>query len=173
MADIISDSQSAFVGGRQLVDSVLILNEVVDEVKRRKHESFIFKADFEKAYDCVDWDFLDWMMDRMGFGVKWRKWIQECLSTTRISILINGSPTTEFTASKGLRQGDPLSLFLFLLIGEGLCGLVKKVESEGLFRGVDIGTSGMSLSLLQFADDSVFMGKACAENVRVVKAILH
>ncbi|GLT33516.1 hypothetical protein SLA2020_080980 [Shorea laevis] len=173
MADIISDSQSVFVGGRQLVDSVLILNEVVDEVKRRKHESFIFKADFEKAYDCVDWDFLDWMMDRMGFGVKWRKWIQECLSTARISILINGSPTTEFTASKGLRQGDPLSPFLFLLIGERLCGLVKKAESEGLFRGVDIGTSGMSLSLLQFVDDSVFMGKACAENVRVVKAILH
>ncbi|GLU05147.1 hypothetical protein SLE2022_222630 [Rubroshorea leprosula] len=173
MANIISDSQSAFVGGRQLVDSVLILNEAVDEVKRRKQESFIFKADFEKAYDCVDWDFLDWMMDRMGFGAKWRKWIRECLSTARISILINGSPTMEFTTSKGLRQGDPLSPFLFLLVGEGLCGLVKKAESEGLFQGVDIGTSGMRLSLLQFADDSVFMGKACADSLRVVKAILH
>ncbi|GKV53234.1 hypothetical protein SLEP1_g59770, partial [Rubroshorea leprosula] len=68
MSDIISDSQSAFVGGRQLVDSVLILNEVVHEVKSRKQQSFMFKADFEKAYDCVDWGFLDWMMDSMGFG---------------------------------------------------------------------------------------------------------
>ncbi|GKV04538.1 hypothetical protein SLEP1_g16691 [Rubroshorea leprosula] len=173
MANIISDAQSTFVGGRQLVDSVLILNEVVDEVKRRKQESFIFKADFEKAYDCVNWDFLDWMMDRMGFEAKWRKWICECLSTTRVSILINGSPTMEFKSSKGLRQGDPLSPFLFLLVGEGLCGLVRKAESEGLFQGMDIRTSGMSLSLLQFADDSVFMGKACANNLRVVKAILH
>ncbi|GKV21745.1 hypothetical protein SLEP1_g31697 [Rubroshorea leprosula] len=139
MTDIISDSKSAFVGGRQLVDSVLILNEVVDEVKQRKQESFIFKADFEKAYDCVDWNFLDWMMEQMGFGVRWRKWIQECLSTTRISILINGSPTKEFSVGKGLRQGDPLSPFLFLLVGEGLCGMVRKAEAEGLFSGVKIG----------------------------------
>ncbi|GKV15237.1 hypothetical protein SLEP1_g26035 [Rubroshorea leprosula] len=142
MIDLISDSQSAFVGGRQLVDSVLILNEVVDEVKQRKQESFIFKADFEKAYDCVDWNFLDWMMEQMGFGVMWRKWIQECLSTTRISILINGSPTKEFSVGKGLRQGDPLSPLLFLLVGEGLCGMVRKAEAEGLFRGVKIGEEG-------------------------------
>lgn len=70
------------------MDSVLILNEIVDEVRRRKHESFIFKTDFEKTYDCVDWDFLDWMMDRMRFRFKWRKWVRECLSTVRISILL-------------------------------------------------------------------------------------
>ncbi|GKV07275.1 hypothetical protein SLEP1_g19071 [Rubroshorea leprosula] len=172
MSDIISDSQSAFVGGRQLVDSVLILNEVVHEVKSRKQQSFMFKADFEKAYDCVDWGFLDWMMDSMGFGDKWRKWIRECLSTARISVLINGSPTKEFSVSKGLRQGDPLSPFLFLLVGEGLCGLVKKAECEGMLRGVEIGRGGVVLSLLQFADDTVFIGTADAENVRVVKAIL-
>ncbi|GKV09904.1 hypothetical protein SLEP1_g21338 [Rubroshorea leprosula] len=125
MSDIISDSQSAFVGGRQLVDSVLILNEVVHEVKRRKQQSFMFKADFEKAYDCVDWGFLDWMMDSMGFRDKWRKWIWECLSTARISVLINGSPMKEFSVSKRLRQ-----------------------------------------------DDTIFIRKADAENVRVVKAIL-
>ncbi|GKV02903.1 hypothetical protein SLEP1_g15281 [Rubroshorea leprosula] len=173
MPDIISDSQSAFVGGRQLVDSVLVLNEVVDEVKQRKQESFIFKADFEKAYDCVDWNFLDWMMGQMGFGIRWRNWIHECLSTTRISILINGSPTKEFSVGKGLRQGDPLSPFLFLLVGEGLCGMVRKAEAEGIFRGVKIGEGGMVVSLLQFADDTVFMGKAKAENLRTVKAILH
>ncbi|GKV09841.1 hypothetical protein SLEP1_g21281 [Rubroshorea leprosula] len=153
-------------------DSVLILNEVVHEVKSRKQQSFMFKADFEKAYDCVDWGFLDWMMDSMGFGDKWRKWIRECLSTARISVLINGSPTKEFSVSKGLRQDDPLSPFLFLLVGEGLCGLVKKAEGEGLLRGVEIGRGGVVLSLLQFADDTVFIGTADAENVRVVKAIL-
>ncbi|GKV32445.1 hypothetical protein SLEP1_g41054 [Rubroshorea leprosula] len=68
MEGIISESQAAFIGGRQLVDSVLVLNEVVHEVKWRKQECFILKADFEKAYDYVDWGFLDWMMNRMGFG---------------------------------------------------------------------------------------------------------
>ncbi|GKV35303.1 hypothetical protein SLEP1_g43600 [Rubroshorea leprosula] len=97
-----------------------------------KRQAFVFKADFEKAYDCVDWEFLDWMMSRFGFGTKWRRWIKECLSTARVSVLVNGSPTEEFQMGKGLRQGDPLSLFLFLMIGEGLHGLVKKAETVGM-----------------------------------------
>ncbi|GKU96326.1 hypothetical protein SLEP1_g9574 [Rubroshorea leprosula] len=101
---IISENQSTFWGGRQLVDGVLVLNEVVEEVKRKKQQAFVFKADFAKAYDCVNWSFLEWMMDRMGFGTKWRSWIMECLSSSRISVLINGSPTEEFKVEKGLRQ---------------------------------------------------------------------
>ncbi|GKV21416.1 hypothetical protein SLEP1_g31399 [Rubroshorea leprosula] len=100
--------------------------EVVDEARKRKQHAFVFKADFEKAYDCVDWSFLDWMMDRFGFGIKWRGWIKECLLTARVSVLVNGTTTMEFEIGKGLRQGDPLSLFLFLMIGEGLHGLIKK-----------------------------------------------
>ncbi|GKV30486.1 hypothetical protein SLEP1_g39289 [Rubroshorea leprosula] len=173
MSQIISDTQSAFVGGRQLVDGVLVLNEVVEEVKRRKHQAFIFKADFEKAYDCVDWSFLDWMMNMFGFGVRWRGWIKECLSTARISMLVNGSPIEEFTMGKGLRQGDPLSPFLFLMIAEGLHGLVKKAETEGLLHGIDVGSKGLTISLLQFADDTVILGKANEENIFTVKTILR
>ncbi|GKV32708.1 hypothetical protein SLEP1_g41295 [Rubroshorea leprosula] len=136
MPEIISDTQSAFLGGRQPVDSVLVLNEVVDEVKKMKRQAFVFKADFEKAYDCVDWEFLDWMMGSFGFGDKWRGWIKECLSTARLSILVNGSPTEEFKMGKGLRQGDPLSPFLFLMIGEGLHGLVNKAETVELKRKI-------------------------------------
>ncbi|GKV41666.1 hypothetical protein SLEP1_g49166 [Rubroshorea leprosula] len=170
---IISETQSAFLGGRQLVDGVLVLNEVVEEVKRRKQSAFIFKADFAKAYDCVDWTFLEWMMDRLGFGIKWRGWIMECLSTTRMSVLINGNPTEEFKAGKGLRQGDPLSPFLFLMIGEGLNGLVQKAVSEDLLRGIEIGRRGLAISLLQYADDTIIMGKAVTENIFMVKTILR
>ncbi|GKV33388.1 hypothetical protein SLEP1_g41905 [Rubroshorea leprosula] len=159
--------------GRQLVDGVLVLNEVVEEVKKKKQQAFVFKADFAKAYDCVNWSFLEWMMDRMGFGTKWRRWIMECLSTSRISVLINVSPTEEFKVEKGLRQGDPLSPFLFLMIGEGLNGLVQKAATEGLFRGVEIGRRGLECSLLQFADDTIIMGKADTENVFMVKTILQ
>ncbi|GLT56373.1 hypothetical protein SLA2020_294170 [Shorea laevis] len=173
MPEIISETQSAFVGGRQLVDSVLVLNEVVDEVWDRKTPAFVFKADFQKAYDCVNWFYLDWMMGRFGFGAKWRGWIKECLSTARCSVLVNGSPTEEFVVEKGLRQGDPLSPFLFLMIMEGLNGLVKKAEIEGLLQGIEIGRRGLTISLLQFADDTVILGRADKENVLMVKAILR
>ncbi|GKV46285.1 hypothetical protein SLEP1_g53277 [Rubroshorea leprosula] len=173
MSESISDTQSAFLGGRQLVDSVLVLNEVVDEVKQRTQQAFIFKADFEKAYDCVDWSYLDWMMSRFGFGGKWRGWIRECFSTARVSVLVNGSPTEEFAMGKGLRQGDPLSPFLFLMVAEGLHGLVKKAEEEGLLQGITVGNNGLAISLLQFADDIVILGKANSESIFMVKTILR
>ncbi|GKV41205.1 hypothetical protein SLEP1_g48771 [Rubroshorea leprosula] len=173
MLDMISETQSTFLGGRQLVDNVLVLNEVVDEVRRKKQRAFIFKADFVKAYDCVNWSFLEWMMQRLGFGTKWLGWIMECLATARVSILVNGSPTKEFAMGKGLRQGDPLSPFLFLMISEGLAGLVKKVEQEGLLHGVEIGQQKMSISLLQFVNNTVIVGKAESENINMVKTILR
>ncbi|GLT47337.1 hypothetical protein SLA2020_210420 [Shorea laevis] len=86
MPEIISETQSAFLGGRQLVDGVLALNEIVDEVKKSKQQAFVFKVDFEKAYDCVDWSFLDWMMKQFGFGTRWRGWIKECLSIAKVSV---------------------------------------------------------------------------------------
>ncbi|GKV26502.1 hypothetical protein SLEP1_g35790 [Rubroshorea leprosula] len=173
MPVIISETQSAFVGGRQLVDSVLVLNEVVDEVRKRKQPAFVFKADFQKAYDCVNWSFLDWMSGAFGFGEKWRGWIKECLSTAWMSVLVNGSPTKEFEMGKGLRQGDPLSPFLFLMVGEALHGLVKKAENEGMLQGAKVGRRGLAVSLLQFADDTVILGEASKENILTVKAILR
>ncbi|GKV31918.1 hypothetical protein SLEP1_g40572 [Rubroshorea leprosula] len=94
----------AFIEGRQLMDGVVIINEVIDEVKKKKMKSFLFKVNFEKAYDKVCWEFIDYMLLRMGFNVTWRKWIQECLQLSTISILVNGSPTRQFPVSKGIRE---------------------------------------------------------------------
>ncbi|GKV05619.1 hypothetical protein SLEP1_g17606 [Rubroshorea leprosula] len=84
---VIGDQQMAFLRGRQLMDGVVIANEVVEEAKKKKKKAFLFKIDFEKAYDKVSWDFLDYMMQRMGFCAKWRNWIQECLRTSLVSVL--------------------------------------------------------------------------------------
>lgn len=116
ISEVIGETQSAFISGHQLVDSVLVLNEAINEIRRKKLKAFVFKADFEKAYDCVNWDCLDWIMRRMGFEDRWCRWIRECLQSVRMSVLINGSPTEEFNASKGLRQGDTLSPFLLVAL---------------------------------------------------------
>lgn len=113
-----------------MLDSVLIANEVFHEAKQKKSPTLIFKVDFEKAYDSVKWDFLFYMFRRMGFPSKWIQWIKGCLESSWVSVLINGSPSEEFKMRKSLRQGDPLAPFLFLIVAEGLNGLMKQAQSK-------------------------------------------
>lgn len=159
---LIADCQSAFIKGRQILDGVLIANELVDDVKGKKKEALFFKVDFEKAYDSVSWGFLDFMMRKMGFNEIWRKWIKECISTANVSILANGSPSKDFCVGRGLRQGDQLSPFLFLIVAKGLNTLFREVNGLGLFEGYKVGS--LKISHLQFADDTLIIG----ENVQKI-----
>jgi hypothetical protein len=102
IGSVISESQTAFVKDRQILDGILIANEIVDEAKKSKKELLLFKVDFEKAYDSVDWGYLDAVMGRMDFPPLWRKWMKECVCTATASVLVNGSPTDEFPLERGL-----------------------------------------------------------------------
>ncbi|CAJ2667239.1 unnamed protein product [Trifolium pratense] len=173
IGSVISESQTAFVKDRQILDGILIANEVVDEARKSKKELMLFKVDFEKAYDSVDWSYLDKVMERMSFPTLWRKWIKECVGTATASILVNGSPTDEFPLERGLRQGDPLSPFLFLLAAEGLNVLMEAMVARNLFVGYSLGESDpVSVSHLQFADDTLLMGVKSWANVRALRALL-
>ncbi|XP_071740752.1 secreted RxLR effector protein 78-like [Rutidosis leptorrhynchoides] len=128
--------------------AVLILNEAVTDLKLRKKKSFFFKVDFSKAFDSVNWMFLLDILDKMGFGARWIKWIKACLSSTSVSILVNGSPTQEFFPQKGIRQGDPLSPFLFILAVEGLNVFTNLAVQRGIIKGVSIGKEEVVISHL-------------------------
>jgi len=86
---------------------------------------------------------------------------------------VNGSPTSEFLPQRGLRQGDPLAPFLFNIVAEGLTGLLRKAMEENLFKGYLVGNEGVNISLLQYADDTIFFGEATMDNVIALKAILR
>ncbi|GKC50552.1 RNA-directed DNA polymerase, eukaryota [Tanacetum coccineum] len=171
LGDLVSEVQSAFVADRQILDGPLILNEVLQWCKAKKKQTFIFKIDFEKAYDSVRWDFLGDVLNRFGFGAKWCGWIQECLRSSRGSVLVNGSTTEEFQFYKGLKQGDPLSPFLFILVMESLHLSFKRVEDAGMFNGIKINSS-MTLSHMFYADDAIFMGQWSKRNIDTLMYML-
>lgn len=103
MNTLISDAQSAFIKGRQISDCILLASEVYHCLKLRKNKGVIFKVDFEKAFDCINWDFLFKVMEKMNFDMKWINWIKTMFSTSTISMLVNGVPTNEFSLKRGLR----------------------------------------------------------------------
>ena len=100
---VIDEHQSVLLRNRGMLDSVLIANEVVEEVRRNQRSALCFKVDYEKAYDSIRGNFLLDMLHRLGFLCKWIKWVKGCLQSASISVLINGSPTEEFKPSRGLR----------------------------------------------------------------------
>ncbi|GKB55871.1 RNA-directed DNA polymerase, eukaryota [Tanacetum coccineum] len=141
ISDLISDVQTAFLPNRQILDGPFIINEILARCKLKKRQAMIFKVDFAKAYDSVRWDYLDNVLISFGFGPKWRSWIRGSLSSGKASILVNGSPTTEFHLYRGLKQGDPLAPFLFLLIMESLHLSFSRAVEAGIFKGYKIDPS--------------------------------
>ncbi|GKB91890.1 RNA-directed DNA polymerase, eukaryota, reverse transcriptase zinc-binding domain protein [Tanacetum coccineum] len=141
MSDLVSDVQTAFVSNRQILDGPFILNDLISWCKHKKINAMIFNVDFEKAFDYVRWDYLDDVLKLFGFGDKWRSWIAGCLDFAMGSVLVNGSPTSEFHFQKCLNQGDPLSLFLFILIMESLHLSFSRVLEAGLFKGITVNNS--------------------------------
>ena len=97
------------MSGRQITDQILIANESVENFKRDKKKGVVCKLDLEKAYDFVDWDFLREVLTKFGFGARWCKWIMGCVRNYHYSMLVNGTVVDFFPASRGIRQGDPLS----------------------------------------------------------------
>ncbi|KAJ0469831.1 putative RNA-directed DNA polymerase [Helianthus annuus] len=165
MGDVISNSQSAFLKDRYILDGPLVLNEFISWAKKSGEKAFMFKIDFEKAYDNVNWDFLMSVMDQMGFPSRWCLWVRGIIQSARSAVLVNGSPTFEFECQKGLRQGDPLSPFLFLIVMEALAGMITRAGRLGDIEGIKLPNAGPTLSHMLYADDALILGKWDRSNI--------
>ena len=130
------------------------------------------KLDMSKAYDKVERAYLENIMDRLGFHPRWRRLMMQCITSVTYSIRINGKQSGQIIPSRGLRQDDPLSPYLFLLCVEGLSALIKKAGSNGTMEGVFVYRGGPSLSHLFFIDDSIIFRKATIEECEALQKVL-
>ncbi|RVW73236.1 LINE-1 reverse transcriptase-like [Vitis vinifera] len=175
MGKVVSKAQNTFVEGRQILDAVLVANEVLDSVLKGKEGAVMCKLDIEKAYDHVEWSFVVSVMSMMGFGEKWIRWIKWCISTVSFSVLVNGSSSGFFQSSRGLRQEDPLSLYLFVMVMEAFSSLLRSALDGGFVSACKArsrGGEGVKVSHLLFADDTLVFCGASKEQLLYLSWIL-
>ncbi|GJY51080.1 RNA-directed DNA polymerase, eukaryota [Tanacetum coccineum] len=170
---IVSPEQSAFIKGRHILDGPMMLSEIIAHFKATRRKLMVFKVDFEKAYDSLSWDFLFEVMNKMGFTLNWFAWVKATLTSSRASVLLNGAPTEEFDVQRGLRQGDPLSPFLFVLAMEGFHVGNSEAYRAGVFQGVSIGSSDIHISHLLYADDAILLCDWGVQNARQIIRMLR
>ncbi|GJU93037.1 RNA-directed DNA polymerase, eukaryota [Tanacetum coccineum] len=172
ISDLVSEVQTAFLPNRQILDGPFIITELLARCRHKKQKAMVFKVDFAKAYDSVRWDYLEAVLISFGFGAKWVAWIRGCLLSSKASVLVNGSPTKEFQFFRGLKQGDPLAPFLFILVMESLHLSFSRLIDAGMFVGIKL-DSTTTLSHLFYADDAIFIGEWSQSNLSCILNMLH
>ena len=140
--------------------------------KSKKLGFMVMKLDMSKAYDWVEWSYLVKIMEKLGFCEKWLSLVYECISTVSYSILVNGEPRGDIRPSRGIRQGDPLSPYFFLLCLESLNRMLQQAASNDSIRGFSLCKRGPRISHLFFADDSVLFCRATMSDLLAVQDIL-
>ncbi|XP_027166343.1 uncharacterized protein LOC113766338 [Coffea eugenioides] len=161
--------------GRQILDNVVVAHEVMHFLKNKRKRAtgyMAIKLDMSKAYDRVEWIFVGRMMLKMGFCPIFVKWIMACLSTVIYSFNLNGQKVGYVKPSRGIRQGDPLSPYIFIICAEGLSSIIHKAVQAKELTGVKICRDSPVISHLFFADDSLLCCKATKREALKVKSIL-
>jgi hypothetical protein len=170
----ISPYQSAFVPSRSIQDNSILAHKLLHTIKSKKGRGGLMavKIDMEKAFDRMEWSFLLAILHKLGFSDIWINWIRVCITSTSFSVLINGSPFGLFTPARGLRQGDPLSPFLFILGTEVMSRLLHHQESIGLLKGIRIARNCTPITHLLFADDLIIFAKTTSIEASAIKSSL-
>ncbi|XP_048502732.1 uncharacterized protein LOC125498547 [Beta vulgaris subsp. vulgaris] len=175
LGQIIHPLQGAFVPDRLIQDNILIAHEVFQAFRSKSGPNgwIVIKLDMEKAYDRLEWSYIFTTLDKLGFSPIWIGWIEECISSSSFSVLVNGVPGEKFFPSRGIRQGDPISPYLFILCAELLARLLSSAANSPTKPvGVPVGKTGIRVPFLTFADDTMIFAKANNYSCLVIRQIL-
>jgi hypothetical protein len=160
--NVVKPTQTAFMPGRHILEGVVILHETIHELHRKKMDGVLFKIDFEKAYDKVNWNFLQQAMRMKGFDPIWCQWVQRYIEKGSVGIRVNDDIGHYFQTKKGLRQGDPLSPILFNIVADMLAIIIERGKNDDQVNGliphlVDGGLSILLASKLTFIRVNFFV----------------
>jgi hypothetical protein len=169
---VIRPSQSAFLPGSNILEGAVVLHETLHELRKKRLKGVILKLDFEKAYDKVNWSFLQQVLRMKGFCGKWCHWIEKIVTGGSVSVKVNDDVGHFFQTKKGLRQGDPLSPVLFNLVADMLAVLIERSKSQDQFNGLVPHLVEDGLSILQYADDTILFLEDDLEKAKNLKLVL-
>ncbi|GJU71911.1 reverse transcriptase, partial [Tanacetum coccineum] len=176
MSKIIYPRQSAFIPGRQIQDSIVVANEAFHYIRNKKHGEqsvMALEVDLNKAFDRVEWDFLFVVLSKMGFGDVWCDWIRACLTTYELEFMVNGDSVGVIKPQRGLRQGDPISPYLFIIVADVLSRQILKAMSLGTLSCIKMAHNCPFISHIFFADGSLFFLKASHVECTALVSILN
>ncbi|XP_050216415.1 uncharacterized protein LOC126667478 [Mercurialis annua] len=175
MPRIINPTQVSFIAGRNITDNIIIAQEVIHSmrIKKGKEGWFAIKVDLEKAYDRLNWNFIEDTLLDVGIPAHIIRVIMHCISSSQMNLLWNGSASQEFKPSRGIRQGDPLSPYIFVLCMERLSHRICLAIQNREWSPIKLNRNGPDFSHLFFADDLVLFGKASEEQGLAIKSILE
>lgn len=173
---IISEQQSAFIENRLLTDNAFLAFEVNHYIHRKTQGAVGvagLKVDVSKAYDRLEWNFIEFMQKKFGFPQVWIDRVMKCVKTVSYSFLQDGKIFGNVEPKRGVRQGDPISPYLYIMCAEGLSGIIKRYEDDGLIHGCKIARGAPPISHLLFADDCYFFFRASQVEASIMRDILQ
>lgn len=174
LPQIIGPAQTSFVPGRHIVENVIVAQEIIHSMRNKggKTGQMAIKVDLEKAYDRLSWDFIQETLGVIGLPMDLIRIIMECITTVSMQLLWNGELTESFSPSRGIRQGDPLSPYIFVMCIERLSHGINHAVGNGRWKPIRLNRGGIPITHLFFADDLLLLAEATSQNAQVINEVL-
>jgi hypothetical protein len=169
---IISKEQSGYVKGRKIMERVILFHEIIHLLKITRTPGMFLKLDLSKYFDKLRWKYMKSLLSAFGFNKDWISWIMNLISSIFFSILFNGVPSQPFSPTRGIRQGDPLSPFLFVIMVEGIGHYIKASIQNGSLQGLPLYGIQPTTSHSQFFDDMLLLSTPTTQEENKLSSIL-
>ena len=171
--DLVGWNQATFISSRSVYENILLVQEIVRNYYKEKGDPHCtLKIDLMKAYDSINWDFMLHCLHCFGFPMKFLSWIKECITSPKFSICLNGTLVGYFEGKMGLRQGDPLSPYLFVLVMEVFSRILADHTGGGSGFRFHAKCLKLNLTHLCFVDDLLIFYEASLNSIKIIQAAL-